>query len=1169
MIIKKSKNILSKLSFNIQKLSLYRNYNDYYEKDETHQKIINTKTISDITSLYESIKPTISLFHTISILKNISKISKTQRDYNAIPYINELWDSVFSAPDNLSSQDLLDVLFTIRKFNGSKIKLNIEQDKLDIFYSKINENIENNIYGLRALTNLLFDLSNLRRKNDIVAEKILDILKSKEAQPNFTLSAMIIIQIIQSGNFNFRKGLKHKELVAYVIQNSLKFYGDFDIDQQAMLFKIIARIDYKNGFYNYKQPSILNNLKLNLKAKLEELGENSILGLIEAHQYLGQDIKSDLLDEIRNMVNYTMQENSSIINMKFISEYLKLNEKVKKRPLKYENKLTIYNELAKRVAEIDRKSFNSLYEIVKSITSKNVLTDAIYDHVKSNNNDKFDLKLIEYLKMLDYDITEDLLEKAEFKENSDTKELFDFRLKYLLSNDGASELLETLNLSESNNIKYLLTMINIDSNLLDKISDIYIKNYDNYNAYDKINIIILMLKYKNFKFQHLQKIFKEVSLNFENNIFGYLKANITNFESKNFLVFEFIIELYKRNNLFIMENLFDVLNSNKLLLNDMVNKNVNYIFKVYKEYVGFLKSNRNSDKPVLISNSLLFIENLKELNANDAVVNMFYYNIMKEELSNNNIKLSKNERARIASRLINYNNVSNDIVLNAYKVLELSQKQFLNNINEVEIAIYLYCRNVFKEDPEESELLKSKITAIVEKNKVELDNTVNPKKILNAVSVFLKLPFKLIKELPLLKAIKDNLNYINNVTLVKLLFSINETNVKYNFDYFYPIINELIGKYYALNKYIYKNDTLFIFLKLNKLNYHNIEYFDKFSENLLKNIRSYKDIELMYLLRVISGSKYCNINLVNAIVQKIYSKKYFFNCLSFINRIGNYSPIDLDSFLNNINKLEPNNFIDLCFYEILNSELTEENSEKIKENITKYYNLLEKKDTNNDADYSKFSDIYLYHIMKHLNLDQEILEYIQNNIKDFSVKDEKVKSYNTDNKYLLFLVKYLEQMGLEATTVYTISGIPLRGVYIESKNIFINILDKLNIYLNNNLPTGPEILKQKLYSSLSKDLKIINLNKFEFSKIEENIKKIEYLNNLGIPNQNVSGEYNFNEIESFFDHSNTSDIEVEEEADDLDLVEIDDDFEKEDEKGSSSDYDIENEDEDYNETQNN
>jgi hypothetical protein len=133
----------------------------------------------------------------------------------------------------------------------------------------------------------------------------------------------------------------------------------------------------------YRTPSLLYQLRVQLKDKIDQLSEQGVCNILDAYEELPRDFPGDLLDEIKEMVLITIQHNNANIKSFFLLDFLERCSRLKRNRRLQEDKLSIVlEEIARRLPNDDflsrTRTIERLAQLQNALGSRNdILVKAI------------------------------------------------------------------------------------------------------------------------------------------------------------------------------------------------------------------------------------------------------------------------------------------------------------------------------------------------------------------------------------------------------------------------------------------------------------------------------------------------------------------------------------------------------------------------------------------------------------------------------------------------------------------------------------------------------------------------------------------------------------------------------------------------------------------------
>lgn len=245
---------------------------------------------------------------------------------------------------------------------------------------RINQFIKAKTYNFRNLANLYYDLSYLNRfRGEIVNELINEIRNDGKILTSFTT-----LQLLQALSRNSRN-LSQKEyvLIDLILRNLGEMLEEFDTDQKANIFRLVASLNLQYSPPRYRIPYLLYNLRPQLKESFDSASEKGVLHVIQAYKSLPKEFPSDLINDIKEMVLLTIQHSSSNIKSFFLLEFfLNMSELKKARRLNDEKLKVILDEIAKRITHDDFMGrYTNIQKILATLFETRVQHQGIFNAV--------------------------------------------------------------------------------------------------------------------------------------------------------------------------------------------------------------------------------------------------------------------------------------------------------------------------------------------------------------------------------------------------------------------------------------------------------------------------------------------------------------------------------------------------------------------------------------------------------------------------------------------------------------------------------------------------------------------------------------------------------------------------------------------------------------------
>jgi hypothetical protein len=241
-------------------------------------------------------------------------------------------------------------------------------------------------------------------------------IASRLKETTSTLTPFLLVLLLKAASTN-KINLKIQDF--YIIEVVIRKFeanpAEYDLNQKAMLFKFIAKLDL--NFANEKAlfPSALLILSEELQEKMLDLAENHILNIISAFNSLPSQFNYDLLNSVHEMIASTLEKNNDNINSLFLLKYVEIFNLIRKNKKWDLSRLDIFTiELAKRLGN---DSFLEKPQNLKKIIDIyfNIESDIILKKMKEiiprfMQQQENCFMLLEYLAQHNEDISEFLTE---------------------------------------------------------------------------------------------------------------------------------------------------------------------------------------------------------------------------------------------------------------------------------------------------------------------------------------------------------------------------------------------------------------------------------------------------------------------------------------------------------------------------------------------------------------------------------------------------------------------------------------------------------------------------------------------------------------------------------------------------------------------------------------
>lgn len=277
-----------------------------------------------LTDLIDSLKfsaSTIDLHGAIATLKSAVNLAKTQADSNMLkeePNFAKVTEVFRNGLSHLSEQQALDALFILRKGQSGAILAMTGQD-YDAIKAKMNSLIEEDAFTLRQLSGLYFNYCCLRWPCDKLVKKINDLLEDNPTQITDALVTQAILGICIKGSQILPSEIR---LIDTLCKSHDLYLEQMDYKRKSELFKNLARLELNINSTRSQLPPIFSILRKDLKDNIDKLGEDEVINVIHAYAYLPKQFTNDLIEEFRNMVEVTLDQNALNLKSYFLLRYI-------------------------------------------------------------------------------------------------------------------------------------------------------------------------------------------------------------------------------------------------------------------------------------------------------------------------------------------------------------------------------------------------------------------------------------------------------------------------------------------------------------------------------------------------------------------------------------------------------------------------------------------------------------------------------------------------------------------------------------------------------------------------------------------------------------------------------------------------------------------------------
>jgi len=1098
--------------------------NGQFEKVTSYESLIsricNANNINDLLGIMQQ---NIGLYKnehivlTLRVLARLIKSTNTSQveSLNKDERYKTLTSKAQESLEEFNEYEILDFLFWLRRFKTARLPTHVSEESLNKLYNKVKDFVKSKSFNFRNLVNLYYDLSCLNRNTDDIAAEILNELKADFK----LLTPFTIVQILQAASRKRGSASPQEFQVADYVQKNLgTMLQEFDSDQKCLVFKYLSVLEMHINPPKYKVPFILYKLKTELKDILDQLSEIGVINILDAYGDLPREFPNDLLEEIKEMVIVTIQHNSENIKSFFLIDFLDkvLNLSRGRKPTE-DKIIIIYEEIAKRILNDEYTSrFKSLERLLNIYEKAGIqyqpLLDKVVQRITEYPGTFFSGPILRCLNKNGKDITPILDKYLESSDLSNASYGQCFQLFVVLSevkSDKYASVLEELKTKITSNP-------DVASKLITSIPLSYNKNVE-----EVLEVIIQHVQqtknnFSDFNFYKL--MFLTTASKKTRQIWtDWAKDNLTNIEkqSANRLLDTFFsISEMTTDRILLFTLLIDKIPEENISFRKIITNfkdNKDFIFELNKLETRFqkflVKILRLMDvhsREVRLSVIYSFVKRMESLNIRSALVPL---------IARKGFEITKSSNAPINIQLEIY---YADYLIDQGTLRIEDAQQIYEKIKDSKDDVFLVSKIL-------SYILQRTPKSAIEENKADINknlevliqnlNETGARTVLNSLATILAFPPEIIephRDL-IIKSIKSFLNFGNQQLYSAVLNALVPRYVKSNYDFYVPIIRELITNYNNFNKRMNPGDIVRTLYKFSEFNTRNPTIYNHILTDVGRIFNVFKNDELADIVVAFTRIKIKQTDLFDKILSKIaahpanfaqnirYIIKGFFH-------VGFNSPQAKASIVDIFNKLGKSPINGLAFAQyltILNLEnevelLQTVLNEESKISIIKSFNIGE-----------------LFALIEYLNIvhkDQpqlaEAVRKVIPNYEEISAKGK--RETQTIVKAKKLIGDYLSIMKINYETDFSIDGYNI-DLYIPEKKNLIKIFLQPEINFDRISLTGKGLQTKRIYQSFE-GYTTTFINMAEFKSIPENMNKINHLIALGIENNNKEGTYDFSRV---------------------------------------------------------
>lgn len=211
-----------------------------------------------------------------------------------------------------------------------------------------------NVYSPRDICFIYYDYSFLKRYSDTLVEKLYEIFSN---DPNF-LDVNLFIQMLQaSSQKQAIINMKEWGMLDAVIKRGNFLVRDVDLEKKCLIFKYVAQLELSFNPMRFDYPLFFNQIKEEIKYRIYDMTENSLLAIIQSYQILPMNFYSDLFVDVIELIKTSLETNREAITSVFLLEIISEMNKIKimKRRDVVKSKLDFEKEILNRLKDKDKK----------------------------------------------------------------------------------------------------------------------------------------------------------------------------------------------------------------------------------------------------------------------------------------------------------------------------------------------------------------------------------------------------------------------------------------------------------------------------------------------------------------------------------------------------------------------------------------------------------------------------------------------------------------------------------------------------------------------------------------------------------------------------------------------------------------------------------------------
>ena len=218
----------------------------------------------------------------------------------------------------------------------------------------IDKKLIENAYTSRDICFIYYDYSFLKRYSDTLVEKLFEIFSNN---PNF-LDVSLFIQMLQAASQKQAIiNMKEWSMLDHVLKRGNFLVKDIDLEKKCLIFKYVSQLELCFNPIKFDYPFFFNQIKEEIKFRIYDMTENSMLAIIQSYQILPMNFYSDLFVDVIELIKASLETNRQAISSVFLLEIISEINKIKilKRRDVVKAKLNLEKEIMERLKDKDKK----------------------------------------------------------------------------------------------------------------------------------------------------------------------------------------------------------------------------------------------------------------------------------------------------------------------------------------------------------------------------------------------------------------------------------------------------------------------------------------------------------------------------------------------------------------------------------------------------------------------------------------------------------------------------------------------------------------------------------------------------------------------------------------------------------------------------------------------